>query len=199
METEEPMVTIEKKDALVVFAHRFPAREEPYKKLRLSRDYTFYAAQERIAKEGGEWKAFVNNERVILRNYGTVNGQRRLYGPGYLEPGHFFICKILNENREGNKIYQARFIGQCGNEIPANDLLVLETPVVITKKITATKSMVYHDIDYKPALWAGLAGLLTGLGMGYLFWFGSGSSTTIAASSGSVAGAPCPSGLPTPR
>jgi len=69
--------------------HRFPATDKPYKKLSLSKAYTFYAAQERIKREGWEWKAFVNNERVILRNYGVnKKGDRKLYGPGYLEPGN---------------------------------------------------------------------------------------------------------------
>jgi hypothetical protein len=36
-------------------------------------------------------------------------------------------------------------------------------------------------VDYEPALWAGLGGLLVGLGMGYLFWFGKGATTVVAA------------------
>ena len=203
---EKPMMIRTKtKEAKVLFLHRFTAKPEPYKKLGLSKAYTFYAAQERIAKEGGEWKAFVNNERVILRNYGvTKKGGRQLYGPGYLEPGHFFICKLIKEDEKGNRVYRARFIGQCGNEIPDDDLLVLETPVVITERITTIKNAVYTNkvtytnVDYEPALWAGLAGLLIGLGLGYLFWFGSG-ATTVIASTGSNAAIPCPPGIPAPR
>ena len=184
---EKPTITREKtKDAKVLFLHRFPPTQN-YKELDLSKGYTFYSAQERIKKEGGEWKAFVNNERVILRNYGVKNGQRRLYGPGYLKPGHFFLAKFINEDKDGNRIYRARFIGQCGNEIPDDDLMILETPVVITEKI------VHLDTDYKPALWAGLGGLLLGLGLGYLFWFGT--TKTVAVSTGSV----CSTGGPAIR
>jgi len=205
---EKPVITREKiKEAKVLFLHRFPATDKPYKKLSLSKAYTFYAAQERIKKEGGEWKAFVNNERVILRNYGaTKKGGRQLYGPGYLEPGHFFVAKFVNEDKDGNRIYRARFIGQCGNEIPDDDLMILETPVVISEKtlitervvvtetVATTEKIVYTNVDYEPALWAGLGGLLLGLGLGYLFWFGSGASTVVASS-----GAPCPPGVPAVR
>lgn len=172
-----PTITREKtKEAKVLFLHRFPPTQT-YKTLGLSKGYTFFAAQKRIKKERGEWKAFVNNEKVILRNYGVdKKGVRRLYGPGSLEPGHFFLAKFLKEDADGNRIYRARFIGQCGNEIPEDDLMILETPMVITEKI------VYTNTDYKPALWAGLGGLLLGLGMGYLFWHGA--TETIAASSG---------------
>jgi|GEM_PF-2806783 len=199
---EAPVVTKEKtQEAKVVFLHRFSAGSQPYKKLGLSKGYTFYSAQERIAKEGGQWKAFVNSEKVILRNYGaTKKGGRQLYGPGYLEPGHFFLCKLVREDDKGNRIYRARFIGQCGNEIPDDDLMVLETPVVISEKTlitvrsSVTEKIVYTNVDYEPALWAGLGGLLLGLGLGYLFWFGSGTSTVIASS-----GVPCPPGMPAPR
>lgn len=204
---EAPVITKEKiKEAKVVFLHRFPATDKPYKKLSLNKAYTFYAAQERIKREGGEWKAFVNNERVILRNYGVnTKGHRKLYGPGYLEPGQFFLAKLLKEDADGNRIYRARFIGQCGNEIPDDDLMILETPVVISEKtliiervattekvtitekvatteqVSTTETVVYTDVDYEPALWAGLGGLLVGLGMGYLFWFGKGATTVVAA------------------
>lgn len=182
---ENPTITREKtKEAKVLFLHRFPPTAQPYKKLGLSKGFTFFAAQERIKNERGEWKAFVNNERVILRNYGVAkNGKRRLYGPGYLEPGHFFLAKFINEDKDGNRIYRARFIGQCGNEIPDDDLMILETPVVITERV------VYRDTDYTPALWTGLLGILLGLGLGYLFWHGA--TGTIAASSGAcVTGGP---------
>ncbi len=198
---DAPVVTREKtKEAKVVFLHRFQPRAEKYKMLGISKGYTVFAAQEKIKAEGGKWKAFVNTERVILRNYGVKNGKRSLYGPGYLEPGHFFFVKFVNEDKDGNQIYRARFIGQCGNEIPDDDLMVLETPVVISEKTlitersVVTEKVVYTNVDYEPALWAGLGGLLLGLGLGYLFWFGSGVTTVIASS-----GAPCPPGLPAPH
>ncbi|MDD2753822.1 MAG: hypothetical protein PHT44_04410 [Candidatus Portnoybacteria bacterium] len=184
---EKPTITREKtKDAKVLFLHRFPPTQE-YKELGLSKGYTFYSAQKRIKKEVGEWKAFVNTENVVLRNYGAKNGKRKLYGPGHLKPGHIFFAKFVNEDADGNRIYRARFIGQCGNEIPDDDLMILETPVVITEKI------VHLDTDYKPALWAGLGGLLLGLGLGYLFWFGT--TKTVIASAGSA----CSTGGPVPR
>lgn len=196
---DEPVVTQTKtQEAKVIFLTRPKPQAEPYKRLGLSKQYTVYSAQERIKKEGGEWKAFVNTERVILRNYGVKKGKRKLYGPGYLEPGHIFFAKFVNEDTDGNRIYRARFIGQCGNEIPDDDLMILETPIVFTKQIVITKriatseKIVFTDVDYGPALWAGLGGLLLGLGLGYLFWFGA--TETVVASGG----IPCPPGTPGP-
>lgn len=199
--TEAPIITRAKtQEAKVYFIHQFKPENGPYKKLGLSKKFTFYEAQQRVAKEGGQWKAFVNNERVIIRNYGVDKKKvRRLYGPGYLEPGYFFICKFLHENEKGERVYKARYIGQCGNEIPDQDLMVIETPVVITERITTIKNVTYRDVDYEPALWAGLAGLLLGLGLGYLFWFGKGATTVIASSGSSAGSIPCPPGMPAPR
>ena len=226
---DAPVVTREKtQDAKVAFLHRFQPRPEGYKKLGLSKNYTVFSAQERMKKEGGEWKGFINSERVITRNYGVKNGKRSLYGPGYLDPGYVFFAKFVKEDKDGNRLWRARFIGQCGNEIPEDDLMILETTVVFTEKtsvtervtntkqITKTKvvvnniktevpkntevtnTLVYTNVDYEPALWAGLIGILIGLGLGYLFWFGSG-ATTVVASNGTVAGVPCPPGAPAPR
>jgi len=83
--------------------------------------------------------------------------------------------------------------------------MILETPVVVSEKtliiervattekvaitvrvattgtVATTETVVYTDVDYEPALWAGLGGLLLRLGLGYLFWFGKGATTVVAA------------------
>ena len=220
---DAPIITQEKtQEAKVVFLHRFQPRPEGYKKLGLSKAYTVFSAQERMKAEGGEWKGFINNERVITRNYGVKNGKRSLYGPGYLEPGTIVFAKFTSEDKDGNRLWRARFIGQCGNEIPEDDLMILEMPVVITKSINTTEriattervtnntrtivpkntettnTLAYTNVDYRYALVAGILGILIGLGLGYIFWFGSG-ATTVVASNGTVAGVPCPPGAPAPR
>lgn len=196
-----PIVTKEKiQSAKVVFIHQFSADGGPYKKLGLSKKYTVYSAQERMKKEGGEWRGFINIERVVLRNYGaTKKSGRQIYGPGYLEPGHIFFCQLVREDVNGNRLYRARFIGQCGNEIPGDELMVLEMPVVMGEKTLITESglvtetWVYNNVDHKWTLLAGIAGILIGLGLGYLFWFVKGATSIVAA-----AGAPCPPGGPGP-
>jgi len=75
--------------------------------------------------------------------------------------------------------------------------MILETPVVIsektliTERISTDTTTVYTNVDYKPALWAGLAGLLLGLGLGWLFWFKTG-ETIVAAAASSPASQPGP-------
>jgi hypothetical protein len=152
---------IQIQESQAIFISQTPAGEYP--KIKLSRNYTVYQVQERIKKDGElkDWALFINTERVVLRNYGGKGAARKLYGPGYLEPGHIFAAKLVSKSKEG-RLYEVKFIGQCGNDVPAGDLMVLVTP----------DAWKYTDVDYTPAIWTGLAGILIGLGLGYLFWYG---------------------------
>jgi len=62
------------------------------------------------------------------------------------------------------KVYRVRWIGWCGNEIPPDrNLLVFDCPAIV---------YVHQKYAYKTwvLVAAFLAGLLGGLGLGYLFW-----------------------------
>ena len=168
-------------DGKVLFLSKVPTGE--YKKARLSANYKVSQAEDRMLKSNGNWKLFINDEPVVVRNWGGKGKKKKLY-TAWVSPGHVFAAKFVNEDKDGNKIYKVEFLGRCGNDV--EDLMVLESPTVY--KIYER----YRDIDYTPAIWAFVGGVLVGLGLGYLFWFGKGA--TILASSGSTpsAATPCP-------
>ena len=176
-ETTSPKIISEEK---VVFISRVPPGEN-LKKIRLSKNYRVYQVEERIKGTPGKWKLFINEERVALRNRGGKGVNQKIY-TGWLEPGHIFAARLEKENDE-SRFYKVVFLGRCGNEV--EDLYVLESPriAMITER--------YRDIDYTPAIWTGIGGLLIGLGLGYLFWFGHAAT--------SVGSTMCSPSTPAPR
>ena len=154
-ETTAPKTISEEK---ILFISRVPPGQALKKiKLKLSKNYRVYQVEERIKGTPGKWKLFINEKRVALRNWGGKGANRKKY-TGWVGPGHIFAARLVQENAD-SRLYKAEFIGRCGNEV--EDLFILESPrlVAITER--------YRDIDYTPAIWAGITGLL----LGYLFWF----------------------------
>lgn len=169
-ETTAPKVIQEEK---VMFISKVPPGET-LKKVRLSKNYRVYQVEERIVSIPGKWKLFINEEKVALRNWGGKGANRKKY-TGWVEPGHIFAARLIRENDRG-RLYKAEFLGRCGNEV--EDVYVLESPriAMITER--------YRDIDYTPAIWAGIGGLL----LGYFFWFNPSAPPVI-----------CGPGTPAPR
>ena len=157
----------------VFFVSKVPSGE--YKKAKLSESYKVVQVEKRILATGGKWKLFINDEKVVLRNWGGKGKNKKLYTV-WLGPGHVFAAKLLKENGD-SRLYKVEFLGRCGNEV--EDLFVLESPriVAITER--------YRDIDWTPAIWTGIAGLL----LGYLFWFSPGGSASVAGGKACAPGA----------
>ena len=181
---EKPYETkvISEKPEKVLFISKVPAGTYPT--LRLSRNYKVADMEDRMRKEGGpgQWETVINTEPVLMKTWGRKGKTLRAY-TGWVQPGHIFPAKLEKENYEG-KLYKVPFMGRCGNSV--DDLWILKSPKIV---IIAER---YRDTDYTPAIWAGVAGLLAGLGLGYLFWFGSGETIVSAAAEVCSSGGPAP-------
>jgi hypothetical protein len=166
-------------ESQAIFISKIPAGEYP--KIKLTRNYKVADMEDRIRKEGNlkDWAIFINTERIVLRNYGGKGAERRIYGPGYLEPGYMIAAKHVLTDKNG-KLYEVKFLGRCGNDVPAGEMFVLVSPDVWK----------YTDVDYTPALWTGLAALIAGIIAGHLLWPINNTSTVVISAARCLTGAP---------
>jgi len=164
---------------------------------------------EEEAKKTGQ-TIFVNQEPLVLDSQG---GNGKWYR-GIIDPGHVFLTKLTQDPKTGIREYQLERAGICWNPVKGIKIRVMPVMVKITERYldrqveryrdreTSATIERYRDIDYTPAIWAGLAGVA----LGY-FIAPSGSVTKVFSSSSSktiihnpVKSCPtCGPGFPAPR
>ncbi len=138
---------------------------------------------------------FVNEIPLVLE---TMGNNKKWYR-GIVDPGHVFLTDATVDAKTGIKEYRLTKLGICRN--PVRGAMVRVTPTtlktveryqdVLTEKILEQRT----DIDYTPAIWAGLAGVA----LGYLIHPGAGTRTVWGGGTAPCTGISCAAGAPALR
>jgi hypothetical protein len=136
---------------------------------------------------------FVSQVPIVLE---TMGGNKKWYR-GIVEPGHVFLTEMTFDPKTGIKEYQLTKLGICNNPVRGAKVRVMPTTQKIVERYrdTITTKVVerYRDVDYTPAIWTGLAGIL----LGYFIHPAAGTRTLV--SGGPCVGGACAPGVPLPR
>jgi len=123
------------------------------------------------AKKTGQ-TIFVNKDRLVIE---TQGGNGKWY-KGWVEPGTIFLTEFSEDSKTGIKEYKPVRIALCWNPVRGVKIKVYPRTLKVTERyrdtvtITQTEKVIerYRDIDYTPAIWAGVGGLVVGGVVGYL-------------------------------
>jgi len=140
---------------------------------------------------------FVNSERLVID---TQGGNGKWYR-GWVEPGTIFLAELQTSPR-GIKEYKLTKVGLCWNPVRGVRIRFIPAVLKITERYRDTTTIYgattverYRDVntlvDYTPAVWAGLIGLVVGGIIGWLI-HPVGTTTTVVS-------AVCPPGSPPAR
>jgi hypothetical protein len=121
---------------------------------------------------------FVNRTPLLIE---TMGGDKKWYR-GFAPRNTIFLADRQDDPQTGIEEYRLTKLGICRNPVRGTTIKIIPRTVVVTEK--------YRDIDYTPAIWTGLGGLVLGGVIGWLI-HPSAPTTTI------LGGAPgCPPGMP---
>lgn len=114
------------------------------------------------------------------------------------EPKTLFLAEMSVDPQTHVIRYKLMKAARCGNRIKGLTVVVHPARLVIRERYLDTRTVTerYRDIDYTPALWAGLGGLLVGGIIGWILHPSAGTTTILSSPKGPV---PCPPGAPVPR
>lgn len=105
---------------------------------------------------------YENKEKLLIK---TQAGDGKWYRGG-VEPGTIFLSKIYQYPKSGVKEYELIQIPLCRNPVQDAKIRVLPPKIIEKTKVTIVIKERYRDIktevDYTPALWTALGGLLVG-------------------------------------
>jgi len=100
-----------------------------------------------------------NKEKMVIETQGGDG----IWYRGWVEPGIIFLAELKQQNPETEaKEYKLVRIGLCRNPVRGVEIRVFPAKTTITTAVTERYQDVKTKIDYTPALWTGLAGLLIG-------------------------------------
>jgi len=131
---------------------------------------------------------FVNTIPLVLE---TMSRSKKWYR-GIVDPGHIFLAEKSLDPKTGVEEYTLSKLGICNNPVRGVKVKISPAMKIVREKYRDTVVERYRDVDYTPAIWAGLAGVA----VGYLIHPAVG---TRYVSAGSCASGSCGAGVPAPR